>query len=1303
MFMKSTKRAISLLMVAAMIAGNIPLAVLAEETQPVCSGQADCAAQIHDNGCEKAAVDAKTAEDQAIADTVAAQIEALPALKDIQAKPMEEQGTDYTQVNAAYDAYIALTEDQKALVSYDQEFFDPYLAYFSGQTQETAVNHSHPVCGTTCRCTETHYSSSWTAWDGTTKLYNGDYYLTQNVVLDSTIILDYSYSTRLCLNGYSITCADTVFDIYSYRSLLITDCRGKGKIETTDSWPTIGNNKYLSIWGGTILNSADYGNAIESYSGTTTYICGGKVESANSAALFAHPGSKIGIQGGTLHGDAQAIDSNGGTGGVSSLTISGGRMTSNDPYSPTITFMGGLTMTGGYVDGDIWSGSTGTSSAVSGGTIDGVLADTSDTLTITGGNLGIGSEGKTTTISAGIFKGKCYFGGAGTTTVTGGDFSNSDVLEVFNETRISGGSYGTIRVWEGELYLSGAPEINQLQVGTPSSVSAQNIDGTGSFGGDTIEVSFTCPYGSYVWKDGDVVIKNVKSDAMAERFTLAGDSLDWMRLQRSGNNLIVRVLPHGTCGDNLTWKLEDGILTISGTGPMYNYASNNNSSTAPWASYLDDRTIQKVIISEGVTTIGDYAFYTTRSSTALTELVLSDSVTSIGMFAFSGCNSLGGSLSLQNVTEIGHSAFRQTQFSTITLGDHLTTIGNYVFADNTALKEINIPANVSKIGIEAFYGCIALEKLALADGLHTIQRGAFRKCSSLKSVTIPATVTDVGIGVFEDCSKLEQATILGSDPNLEQNLFRNCTSLKHVDIPDSVTLIMTSTFAGCTSLEEITIPASVTMMYDATFSGCTNLKVVIFEGDAPVFYTDHFKGTTVTAFYPSAADGWNADTMKQYGGTVTWEAYCKDGIHNYTESVVHADYLKAEATCTAQAEYYKSCVCGAKGTESFYYGEKKLHVHDQEKVHADYLKAEATCTTKAEYYKSCVCGDKGTATFFYGEPAGHAYAAVVTVPQCEEKGFTTHTCANCSDSYIDTYTDPLNHKMGEWSLVTEPAPGAEGQERSDCSRCDHFETRAIQYRGNALILDGKDFAGQTTIWIDGIPYPIQQGNGIRYVELPTTEDCMIVTYTYHVGDEGDVHTQYPTGMKVYKVSGGVMKHIPELDNLLQYSGSSIRITGKKGIRMITSVDKTTKTALTGKGLAGYKLVEYGTALCWASELSGGKPMVLGKDYVKSNYAYKKGVADPVFAYSGNLVQYTNVLVGFNLNQCKDDIAMRPYIILEDANGKQVTLYGGIIYRSIGYIAYQNRNVFKPGNASYNYVWEIIHHVYGNKYDADYKG
>ena len=216
----------------------------------------------------------------------------------------------------------------------------------------------------------------------------------------------------------------------------------------------------------------------------------------------------------------------------------------------------------------------------------------------------------------------------------------------------------------------------------------------------------------------------------------------------------------------------------------------------------------------------------------------------------------------------------------------------------------------------------------------------------------------------------------------------------------------------------------------------------------------------------------------------------------------------------------------------------------------------------------------------------------------------------------------------------------------------------------------------------------------------------MTVYTYNDPNAEDIHTQYPTGMKVWilelQEDGYTARYVPEFDNLLQYAGSSIRIKGVKGIRMITSIQKATKAALTGKGLAGFTLVEYGTLLAQTGKMDGG-PLVLGMDYSKSNYAYKKGVADPVFASTKDQIQYTNVLVGFNNEQCKEDIAMRPYLTVEDAQGNQYTIYGGVIYRSIGYIAWQNRMVFAPKTPSYQYVWEIIHYVYGDQYDADYKG
>lgn len=256
---------------------------------------------------------------------------------------------------------------------------------------------------------------------------------------------------------------------------------------------------------------------------------------------------------------------------------------------------------------------------------------------------------------------------------------------------------------------------------------------------------------------------------------------------------------------------------------------------------------------------------------------------------------------------------------------------------------------------------------------------------------------------------------------------------------------------------------------------------------------------------------------------------------------------------------------------------------------------------------------------------------------------------------------------------------------------------------NYVYFGSDDLPAGRTVEVDGASYPLSEENSIL---LPDGVKVDFVTeYTFNKTGQ-DPHEIYPTAMKVWKVTvegeRQVAKHISELDNVLQYSGSSIRITGNKGIRMITSVPKDKKQALTGKnGISGWTLVEYGTVVAWDSEL-GGDPLTLGHAAAKRAYAYKKGVADPVFNDTGKLIQYTNVLVGMTNEKCAPDLAMRPYMILQNKAGTQATLYGGTIHRSIGYIAWQNRKAFQPGTAAYAFIWDIIHFVYGDLYDADYK-
>lgn len=167
------------------------------------------------------------------------------------------------------------------------------------------------------------------------------------------------------------------------------------------------------------------------------------------------------------------------------------------------------------------------------------------------------------------------------------------------------------------------------------------------------------------------------------------------------------------------------------------------------------------------------------------------------------------------------------------------------------------------------------------------------------------------------------------------------------------------------------------------------------------------------------------------------------------------------------------------------------------------------------------------------------------------------------------------------------------------------ETGTDDLTNGRIILDQSTFGGYAKVWIDGIEYAVHERNGSCYVDLPDgVEASSMVTYSYHVGDSEDIHTHYPIGMQVWALDKNadgsyIPEKLEELDNILQYSGSSIRITGNKGIRMITSIEQNKKRDLTSGGLAGYKLLEYGTVLAWSSVLADGNPLILGPDYAKS--------------------------------------------------------------------------------------------------------
>ena len=141
--------------------------------------------------------------------------------------------------------------------------------------------------------------------------------------------------------------------------------------------------------------------------------------------------------------------------------------------------------------------------------------------------------------------------------------------------------------------------------------------------------------------------------------------------------------------DNLTWILTaDGTLTISGTGAMKDYSYNNNQSPA-----FNNSSVKKVVIEDGVTSIGEYAFYYCRKSTSIT---IPDEVTSIGKNAFQYCDKLTNITMPYGVTSIGNFAFQYcSSLTSITLPDSVTSIGAYAFSSCSNLKTISLSCKSS--------------------------------------------------------------------------------------------------------------------------------------------------------------------------------------------------------------------------------------------------------------------------------------------------------------------------------------------------------------------------------------------------------------------------------------------------------------------------------------------------------------------------------------------------------------------------------------------------------------------------------
>lgn len=233
------------------------------------------------------------------------------------------------------------------------------------------------------------------------------------------------------------------------------------------------------------------------------------------------------------------------------------------------------------------------------------------------------------------------------------------------------------------------------------------------------------------------------------------------------------IVPEGQCGGSVYWRYENGTLRIFGSGKMYDYSTGS----APWQKLAGD--IKRVVVEDGVTSIGSSAFYNCKS---LTSVSIPGSVTNIGNYTFQRCGAL----------------------TSVVIPAGVTSIGSFAFSDCGSLRTAIIQEGVISIGSQAFYNCDSLTSVTIPGSVTSIGSQAFYCCDSLTSVTIPKSVTSVGSDVFSMCAQLDTLVWNAENASMGSSSLVRTRNLMLL-VGKDVDTIGETTFANLEKLEPRTL------------------------------------------------------------------------------------------------------------------------------------------------------------------------------------------------------------------------------------------------------------------------------------------------------------------------------------------------------------------------------------------------------------------------------------------------------------------------------------------------------------------